>query len=53
MYDVKDYLSRMGSPLALWTGSEEEKEELQKEMDLYFVPPEWEDDWWNDKLYGC
>ena len=49
----KDYLSRMGSPLALWTGSEEEKEELQKEMNVYFVPPEWEDDWWNDKLYGC
>jgi len=49
----KDYLSRMGSPLAMWTGSEEEKEELQKEMDLYFVPPEWEHDWWNDKLYGC
>ena len=40
----------MGSPLAMWTGSEEEKEELENEMDL--VPPEWEDDWWNDKLYG-
>ena len=49
----KDYLSRMHSPLAMWTGSEEEKEELQKEMDLYFVPLEWEHDWWNDKLYGC
>ena len=49
----KDYLSRIGSPLVMWTGFEEEKEELQKEMDLYFVPLEWEHDWWNDKLYGC
>ena len=41
----------MGSPLAMWTKSEEEKEELQKEIDLYFVPAEWEDDWWTKKIY--
>jgi hAT family C-terminal dimerisation region len=48
----KDYLGRMGNPLAMWEDTEEDKKELQKEMDLYFVPPEWEEDWWNDTLYN-
>jgi hAT family C-terminal dimerisation region len=46
----KDYLSRMGGPLVTWDESEEDKAELQKEMDLYFIPSSWEQEWWDSKL---
>jgi hAT family C-terminal dimerisation region len=48
----KDYLSRMGKPLEKWdVDAEEETKDLQKEIDEYYVPMDWEEDWWNDKLY--
>ena len=40
----------MDSPLVMWNGINKDKKELQEEMDQYFVPLAWEEDWWKEMV---